>query len=78
MRSISVSPCGYYLASGDEDGQVLIWEIETTRVIKKYKMKNKVVDCVEWCPNKAFCFLAVANEEHVTLINPMLYAIQAT
>ena len=27
VRSISVSPCGNYLASGDEEGNVVIWHI---------------------------------------------------
>jgi ribosome biogenesis protein ERB1 len=27
VRSISVSPCGTYLASGDEDGNLVIWDV---------------------------------------------------
>lgn len=56
------------MASGDEDGNVIIWDVQTTRILRKYKVDNKVVDCVEWNPNKEMCLLAVANEEFVYVI----------
>jgi hypothetical protein len=37
-------------------------------------MENKVVDCVEWNPNKEICLIAVANEELVYFISPELYS----
>ena len=52
VRSISVSPCGKFLASGDEESNVVIWDIKTTRILRKYKLKNPVIDCLEWCPSK--------------------------
>ena len=70
VRSISVSPCGTYLASGDEDGNVVVWHVQTTRILRKYKLENKVIDCVEWCPNKDRCILTASNEEHVYVIQP--------
>ena len=76
VRSISVSPCGTYLASGDEEGNVVIWHVETTRILRKYKLDNTVIDCVEWNPNGERCVLAVANEEIVYIIQPALYSRQ--
>jgi len=74
IRSMSVSPCGSYLASGDEDGNLVIWHAATGRIMRKYKLENKVVDSVEWNPNKQIGLLAVCNEEFVILIQPQLYS----
>jgi ribosome biogenesis protein ERB1 len=74
VRSISVSPCGTYLASGDEDSNLVIWHVQTSRILRKYKLDNKVVDCVEWCPSKDRCILTATNEELVYVIQPGLYA----
>lgn len=38
VRSISVSPCGQYLASGDEESNLVIWHILTSRIMRKYKL----------------------------------------
>jgi ribosome biogenesis protein ERB1 len=74
VRSISVSPCGQYLASGDEDGNLIVWHVQTTRILRKYKLENKIVDCVEWNPSKDRCILTATNEEIVYVIQPGLYA----
>lgn len=37
VRSISISPCGRYLASGDENGNIVVWDIRTSNILKKYK-----------------------------------------
>jgi ribosome biogenesis protein ERB1 len=34
VRAISVSPCGMYLASGDEKGNLVIWHIPTSRMMR--------------------------------------------
>ena len=73
VRSISVSPCGNYLASGDEDSNLVIWHVLNSKIMRKYKLENKVIDCVEWNPQKNTCLLAVTNEEFVYLIQPGLY-----
>lgn len=70
MRSISVSPCGDYLASGDEDGNLVVWQVASTRIVRRYKLENKVIDCVEWAPVRGV--LAVCNEELVYVIQPGL------
>ena len=73
VRTISVSPCGNYLASGDEDHNVIIWHVQTSKILRKYKLPNKVIDCVEWNPQKSLCVIAVSNEEDIYLIQPQLY-----
>jgi len=74
VRSISVSPCGRYLASGDEDHNLVVWQIDTRRILRKYKLPNPIIDSVEWCPSTTNCILAVANEELVYIIQPSLYS----
>ena len=68
VRSISVSPCGRYLASGDEQHNLVIWDIKSARILRKYKMDNPVIDCLEWSPSKENCLLAATNEDHVVVI----------
>lgn len=72
VRTIAVSPNGKWLASGDEDSNLVIWNTKTTKIVRKYQMPNKVVDRVAWCPNESVCLLAVANEETVHLVHPDL------
>jgi ribosome biogenesis protein ERB1 len=78
VRSISVSPCGKYLASGDEDHNLVVWDIKTTRILRKYKLENKVIDCVEWCPSKTNSLLAACNEELVYIFHAALNSRQCT
>jgi WD40 repeat protein len=73
-----VSPCGRYLASGDEDHNLVVWEVCTTRILRKYKLENKVIDCVEWSPNKNNCLLAATNEEFLYVFAPGLYSKELT
>jgi ribosome biogenesis protein ERB1 len=72
IRSISVSPCGRFLASGDDIGKLIIWDVETSRQLRTYDFEN-VVDDVEWNPNPEMCLLGVANEYNVLIINPRVY-----
>ena len=74
MRALSVSPNGLYLASGDEDHNLVIWHTRTSKIVRKYKLPNKVIDCIEWCPDPTLCLLAAANEENVVLVAPELYS----
>jgi ribosome biogenesis protein ERB1 len=69
VRSISISTCGRYLASGDEDHNVVVWDTRSTKILLKFKTENKVIDCVEWSNSKTHCILAVANEEFVYLFH---------
>jgi len=51
VRAISLSPNGIFLASGDEDSNLVIWNLQTSKIMRKYKLANKVIDKIEWCPN---------------------------
>jgi ribosome biogenesis protein ERB1 len=73
IRSISVSPCGRFLASGDISGNLVIWQVDTGRILRTFKLKNNVIDCIEWNPSKQYCIIAVANEESVFIIEPKVY-----
>lgn len=68
VRSISVSQCGRYLASGDEENNVVVWDNNSTRILRKYKLENSVTDCVEWCTSNNNSLLAAVNEEFVYVI----------
>ena len=76
VRSISISPNGLFLASGDDNSNLVIWNLKTTKIMRKYIMPNKVVDKVDWCPNSQWCLIAVANEDKVHLVAPALYSKQ--
>lgn len=74
VRSISISPDGRFLASGDEDHNLVVWDIRSSRILRKYKLEHKVIDCVEWSPSKVNCVLSAANEENVYIFCPGLYS----
>jgi len=74
VRSIALSPNGMWLASGDEDSNLVIFNARTARVVRSYKLHNKVVDDLHWCPDTDRCILVVANEDTVHLVAPALYS----
>jgi len=67
ISSISISPCGQWIASGSEDHTVRIWEIDTGRCIKSFEMENEIRK-VQFNPNKHVSVLAVVCEESVTFM----------
>jgi len=70
-----VSPNGNYLASGDEDGNLAVWNTKTSKILRKYALPNKVVDNVSWAPSDSpYCLLLCANEEQVHIFAPALYS----
>ena len=73
VRSIAVSPNGMWLASGDDEHNLAIWNTRSGKVVRKYRLPNKIIDCVEWSPSDEVCVLAVANEDSVHFIGPELY-----
>lgn len=53
VQALSVSPCGQWLASGDDSGEVCVWEIASGRCMHKVEVgseEEKVVRQVEWNP----------------------------
>jgi ribosome biogenesis protein ERB1 len=75
VRSISVSPCGNFLASGDEAHNVIVWSTRTSKILRKYHTEDKVNDAVSWGPaDSPYCLLVVANSDHVHVFAPALYS----
>lgn len=71
IRSISVDISGKVLASCDEAGTVALWDIETTKLLKKYIVDEEVA-YVEWNKLEDLCLLSFCSQEYVYLINPKI------
>ncbi|KAH9938426.1 NUC169 domain-containing protein [Fomitopsis serialis] len=82
VRALSVSPDGAWAVSGDENGNVGLWEVMVGKEVKTWKFQGKV-GAVEWCPRTDISFFVVGIEEHVHFIippnlpTPVLAATQA-
>jgi len=57
-RCVSVSPDGAWVASGDEDGVVILWEINVGCEVKRWKFEGKV-GSIEWSPRQDVSYIAV-------------------
>ncbi|KAF7792802.1 hypothetical protein EIP86_003901 [Pleurotus ostreatoroseus] len=68
-RCVSVSPDGNWVASGDESGNLSLWEVLAGKVVKRWKFKGKI-GAVEWCPRTDVCCLVVGVEEQLHFIFP--------
>ena len=51
----------------------MVWSTKTTKILRKYSLPNKVVDCVAWAPSE-HCLLLVANEDCIHIFAPNLYS----
>ncbi|KAF8901704.1 BOP1NT-domain-containing protein [Gymnopilus junonius] len=69
VRCISVSPDGSWVVSGDEDGNVSLWEIIVGREIKRWKFKGKI-GALAWCPRTDISYFAVGIEDTIQFIIP--------
>ena len=59
VRALSVSPDGAWAVSGDENGNVGLWEVIVGKEVKRWKFPGKV-GAVEWCPRTDVSFFVVA------------------
>ena len=73
IRSIAVSPCGKFLASGDEQHNLIVWCVQSAKILRRYKLENEIIDKIEWCPSTKHCILSATNDELVYLLQPGLY-----
>ena len=73
VRTIAVSPNGLFLASGDESHNLVIWNTRSGKIVRQYRLPNKIIDTIEWCPTIDQCLLAVTNEDQVHLVAPELF-----
>lgn len=67
VRTLAMGPFGQYFASGSDDGTVRLWELDTGKCIRSWKV-NGVVYKIEWNPNNEHHVLAVATGYKVYLI----------
>ena len=72
VRSLSISSDAKFLATGDEDGKVFIFEARTGRVRKRYPFDSKV-SSLAWNPVSAeeqHPILAVVSGNRVIILKP--------
>nr|CCA19917.1 conserved hypothetical protein [Albugo laibachii Nc14] len=67
IRSLTLDPCGQFLATGSDDFTVRIWEISTGRCLYTYNV-GAIVYKVLWNPNPDHQLLAVAAARKILLI----------
>eukprot|EP01017_Pseudomicrothorax_dubius_P036383 TRINITY_DN5201_c0_g1_i15.p1 TRINITY_DN5201_c0_g1~~TRINITY_DN5201_c0_g1_i15.p1 ORF type:complete len:523 (+),score=136.10 TRINITY_DN5201_c0_g1_i15:1394-2962(+) len=69
VRALTIDPVGQYIASGDEAGNVILWDVLTTRVIQRFQLPG-IVSSLEWQRVRDQGLLAIAYEDKVLLIVP--------
>ncbi|KAI0721845.1 ribosome biogenesis protein ERB1 [Cerioporus squamosus] len=69
VRTVSVSPDGGWIVTGDEGGVVRLWEVMVGKEVKRWTFKSKI-GAVEWCPRTDVSFFAVAIEDHIHFLFP--------
>lgn len=57
-RCVAVSPDGIWIASGDEDGLVKVWETIVGREAARYKFEGRI-GSIAWCPRDDVNFFLV-------------------
>ncbi|KAH7376062.1 eukaryotic ribosome biogenesis protein [Plectosphaerella cucumerina] len=71
VRSLAISPCGEWLASGGDDHTVRLWHLRTGRQEWMVKLSlDDAVDAVRWRPTRDTFILAAAAGEDVFLMVP--------
>ncbi|XP_050375809.1 ribosome biogenesis protein BOP1 homolog [Argentina anserina] len=68
VTSVSTEVSGQWIASGSLDGTVRIWEVQTGRCLKIWKI-GEAVTYVAWNPNPEYSVLAVSVGHDVLIIN---------
>ncbi|KAI0959806.1 Ribosome biogenesis protein erb1 [Taiwanofungus camphoratus] len=69
VRSVSVSPDGQWVVSGDESGVARLWEVMVGKEVKQWKLQGKI-GSVEWCPRTDVSFFIVGVDEHLHFLIP--------
>lgn len=66
IRAIKTDKNGKYLASGDESGLVLVFDVLTSRILKRFKFEDPAVS-IDWSKQG---ILVVAEGSRLHVINP--------
>jgi ribosome biogenesis protein ERB1 len=69
VRAISLDSRGQFMASGDEKGTLIIWDVLTTRILMRYQLDG-IIYAIEWSKAASCPALAVCVEEFVILLAP--------
>ena len=69
VRSIAVNGTGQFLASGDEKGTLIIWDVKTTRKIQTLHFPGIIYN-LQWSKSVNSGILAVCVDKAVYLLNP--------
>ncbi|GJJ07346.1 Ribosome bioproteinsis protein erb1 [Clathrus columnatus] len=69
VRAISVSPGGEWVVSGDDSGNIRLWEVLVGRTVKTWHMDSKIM-AIEWCPKKDVSVFIVGTEADLYLYVP--------
>ncbi|UXI19310.1 hypothetical protein NH340_JMT05253 [Sarcoptes scabiei] len=64
----SVEPAGQFIASGDCEGVLKIWEIMTGRCFKTLQFIGSI-DCLCWCPDSRKSILAMIIDKKIYMLN---------
>jgi len=71
VRCISIDPTGQWLASGSSDKSIRIWEVSTSKCLKKIDVEA-TVHSLQWNPVEEIPILVAAVESNLLIINPDL------
>lgn len=66
VRAVSVSPGGEWVVSGDDTGEIRLWEVLVGRTVKTWRSNSKIMD-LEWCPRKDISLFIVGTCVHLFL-----------
>ena len=60
VRCVSTSPDGAWVVSGDDSGNVNLWEVNVGREVRKWHFDGKI-GAVEWCPQTDTSYFVVGT-----------------
>lgn len=60
VRCVSTSPDGAWVVSGDDNGNVSLWEVTVGREVRKWNFDGKI-GAVEWCPRTDTSYFVVGT-----------------
>lgn len=75
IRALSIDPLGLWLATGSDDGYVIVWEVLTGRAIWKGHVDGHV-EALQWNPDPECGVLAAAVGEHIYLMVPPVFGFE--